>query len=71
MRVAARNPAVVPTPIEARALYLATRVSPGGARAVARLLKVDDLSDLMNRLIPEAVLGRLDRFLGKRLESED
>lgn len=68
VRVAARNPAVVPTPIEARALYLATRVSPGGARAAARLLKVDDLSDLMNRLIPEALLGRLDRFLAKRLD---
>ncbi|MFB8276239.1 SDR family NAD(P)-dependent oxidoreductase [Nocardia colli] len=70
VRVAARNPAVVPTPIEARALYLATRVSPGGARLAARLLKVDDLSDLMNRLVPAAVLGRMDRFLDKRLGSK-
>ncbi|MFI9507403.1 SDR family NAD(P)-dependent oxidoreductase [Nocardia sp. NPDC052566] len=69
VRVAARNPAVVPTPIEARALYLATRISPGGARLVARVLKVDDLSDLMNRLVPDAVLGRLDTFLEKRLKS--
>ncbi|WP_433660604.1 SDR family NAD(P)-dependent oxidoreductase [Nocardia sp. CA-128927] len=71
VRVAARNPAVVPTPIEARALYLATRVSPGGARLAARFMKVDDLSDLMNRLVPGAVLGRLDHFLEKRLGSKN
>ncbi|MFG1790637.1 SDR family NAD(P)-dependent oxidoreductase [Nocardia altamirensis] len=67
VRVAARNPAVVPTPIEARAVYLATRISPSAARLVARFLKVDDLSDLLNRLVPEAVLGKLDDFLEHRL----
>ncbi|NNH70943.1 SDR family NAD(P)-dependent oxidoreductase [Nocardia uniformis] len=67
VRVAARNPAVVPTPIEARAIYLATRVSPGGVRLAARILKSDNVTGLRNRLLPEKTLGRVDRFLERRL----
>ncbi|MEC3954052.1 SDR family NAD(P)-dependent oxidoreductase [Nocardia sp. CDC153] len=44
VRVAARNPAVVPTPIEARARYLATRVAPRGVRWAARVLRPDRLT---------------------------
>lgn len=68
VRVAARNPAVVPTPIEARALYLATRVSPGGARLAARAIRYDRLTGLRGRLLPSKVLGRIDAYLEKKLE---
>ncbi|MBL1078929.1 SDR family NAD(P)-dependent oxidoreductase [Nocardia sp. 2] len=67
VRVAARNPAVVPTPIEARALYLATRVSPGGARLAARVFQNDSITGLRGRVLPR-VLERVDAYLEKKLE---
>ncbi|MGV9409934.1 SDR family NAD(P)-dependent oxidoreductase [Nocardia sp. NPDC003693] len=51
VRIAARNPAVVPTPIEAGALYLANRVSPRVARRVARMLEPEPLARLRARRI--------------------
>ncbi|MEV6768502.1 SDR family NAD(P)-dependent oxidoreductase [Nocardia sp. NPDC051030] len=68
VRVAARNPAVVPTPIEARALYLATRVSPGGARLAARFLKPHRLTGLRATVTRPGVLTRIDDYLAKKLE---
>ncbi|GAB4584814.1 SDR family NAD(P)-dependent oxidoreductase [Nocardia sp. IFM 10818] len=68
VRVAARNPAVVPTPIEARALYLATRVSPGGARLAARVFQSDKLTGLRGRLLPRGALRRIDAYLEQKLE---
>ncbi|WP_330179362.1 SDR family NAD(P)-dependent oxidoreductase [Nocardia sp. NBC_01503] len=68
VRVAARNPAVVPTPIEARALYLAARVSPGSARLAARVIKPDRLTGLRARLARPAVLSRIDDYLARKLE---
>ncbi|WP_067573098.1 SDR family NAD(P)-dependent oxidoreductase [Nocardia acidivorans] len=65
---AARNPAVVPTPIEARALYLAIRVSPGGARLAARVIKPDRLTGLRARLSRPVVLSRIDDTLARKLE---
>ncbi|WP_327145066.1 SDR family NAD(P)-dependent oxidoreductase [Nocardia sp. NBC_01327] len=71
VRVAARNPAVVPTPIEARALYLATRVSPGGARLAARVLRPDRLTGLRARVTRPSVLTRVDDYLARKLEGPD
>lgn len=71
VRVAGRNPAVVPTPIEARALYLATRVSPSGARLAARVLQPDKLTGLRARLTRPAVLTRIDDYLARKLERLD
>lgn len=68
VRVAARNPAVVPTPIEARALYLATRVSPGGARLAARIFKPDRLTGMRARMVRRPVLTRIDDYLARKLE---
>ncbi|MGW4242350.1 SDR family NAD(P)-dependent oxidoreductase [Nocardia sp. NPDC004722] len=68
VRVAARNPAVVPTPIEARALYLATRVSPGGARLAARIFKPDRLTGLRARVTGRGVLTSMDDYLARKLE---
>ncbi|MFE3189651.1 SDR family NAD(P)-dependent oxidoreductase [Nocardia sp. NPDC059240] len=68
VRVAGRNPAVVPTPIEARALYLATRVSPGGARLAARIFKPDRLTGLRARVSSRGVLTRMDDYLARKLE---
>ncbi|MEU0544482.1 SDR family NAD(P)-dependent oxidoreductase [Nocardia sp. NPDC005978] len=67
VRVAARNPAVVPTPIEARALYLANRVSPGGARIAARVLEPERLTRLRARWSRPAALTRLDDYLARKL----
>ncbi|QLY29530.1 SDR family NAD(P)-dependent oxidoreductase [Nocardia huaxiensis] len=67
VRVAARNPAVVPTPIEARALYVATRVSPGGARLAARFFQNDNITGLRGRVLPK-VLGRVDAYLDRKLD---
>ncbi|MFI1916960.1 SDR family NAD(P)-dependent oxidoreductase [Nocardia sp. NPDC020380] len=69
VRVASRNPAVVPTPIEARALYLATRVSPGGARLAARVLHPDRLTALRARLTRPGALSRIDDYLARKLEN--
>ncbi|GAB2552078.1 SDR family NAD(P)-dependent oxidoreductase [Nocardia heshunensis] len=68
VRVAARNPAVVPTPIEARAHYLATRISPGGARLAARILEPDRLVGLRARVSSRGVLTRMDDYLARKLE---
>ncbi|MVU77008.1 SDR family NAD(P)-dependent oxidoreductase [Nocardia sp. ET3-3] len=68
VRVAARNPAVVPTRIEARALYLATRVSPGGARLAARVLEPEKLTGLRARVTRRGVLTRIDDYLARKLE---
>ncbi|MET9486859.1 SDR family NAD(P)-dependent oxidoreductase [Nocardia sp. NPDC006630] len=71
VRAAARNPAVVSTPIEARALYLATRVSPGGARLAARVLRPDRLTGLRTRVPRPSVLTRIDDYLARKLEGPD
>ncbi|WP_067700415.1 SDR family NAD(P)-dependent oxidoreductase [Nocardia jejuensis] len=67
VRVAGRNPAVVPTPVEARALFLATRISPGGARLAARVLQADRLTGLRARLTRPAALRRIDEYLAERM----
>ncbi|UGT42445.1 SDR family NAD(P)-dependent oxidoreductase [Nocardia yamanashiensis] len=68
VRVAARNPAVVPTPIEARAWYLASRVSPGGTRLAARVLKPHRLTGFREKVTRQAVLTRIDDYLARKLE---
>lgn len=63
-----RAPAVLPAPIEARALYFGTRMSPGAARLAARLMRADLLESLADR-VPQRVIDRADRFLSKRVSS--
>lgn len=68
VRVAARNPAVVPTPFGARAQYLGSRVSPAGARLAARIGKRDSTTGLRSRFVRRAVLSRIDDYLARKLE---
>lgn len=61
-------PAVLPAPIEARALYFGTRMSPGAARFAARFMRADLLENLAG-FVPQRIMDRADAFLSKRVSS--
>ncbi|MFC9440078.1 SDR family NAD(P)-dependent oxidoreductase [Nocardia sp. NPDC057030] len=60
VRIAGRNPAIAPTPFEARIACAAGRVSPAGARLAARFMDIEGLLGTAERFVPDALLRRLD-----------
>lgn len=59
-----RAPAVLPAPVEARALYFGTRMSPAGTRLAARFMRADLLESMADR-VPRPVIDRVDKVLSK------
>jgi NAD(P)-dependent dehydrogenase (short-subunit alcohol dehydrogenase family) len=55
------NPAVRPVTIEARVGYLASRVSPGALRALARYVKADTASTVATRFVPRPILDWIEQ----------
>ncbi|WP_079767807.1 SDR family NAD(P)-dependent oxidoreductase [Mycobacteroides abscessus] len=60
VRIASRNPAVAPTPVESRIACASGRLSPGAARMAARMMDIDSLVALLDRVLPDSVIERLD-----------
>ncbi|MBL1075381.1 SDR family NAD(P)-dependent oxidoreductase [Nocardia sp. 2] len=60
VRIAARNPAIAPTPFESRIACTGGRVSPAGARLAARMMDIDSLVGLVDRILPASAVRRLD-----------
>lgn len=60
VRIAGRNPAIAPTPFESRLACTSARVSPAGARLAARMMDIDSLVGLVDRLLPATAVRKLD-----------
>ncbi|RDI42641.1 SDR family NAD(P)-dependent oxidoreductase [Nocardia mexicana] len=60
VRIAARNPAIAPTPIEARVVYLASRLSPAGARLASRFMDPGTMIELATRFAPDIAVRAVD-----------
>ncbi|MFI1915983.1 SDR family NAD(P)-dependent oxidoreductase [Nocardia sp. NPDC020380] len=60
VRIAGRNPAIAPTPFESRIACTSGRISPAGARLAARMMDIDSLVGLVDRLLPAAAVRKLD-----------
>ncbi|MFE6859455.1 SDR family NAD(P)-dependent oxidoreductase [Nocardia sp. NPDC057668] len=70
VRIAGRNPAIAVTPIEARLVCTAARISPAGARLAARFMDTRQLVELVTHYVPDAVLDRVDDTLARLLPAE-
>ncbi|MFE9575006.1 SDR family NAD(P)-dependent oxidoreductase [Nocardia sp. NPDC006044] len=71
VRIAGRNPAIAPTPFEARVACAASRVSPAGARLAARFMDIEGLLDTAERFVPDALLRRLDAAAARAVAARD
>ncbi|WP_405166793.1 SDR family NAD(P)-dependent oxidoreductase [Nocardia sp. NBC_01499] len=71
VRIAGHNPAVAPTPFEARLACAAGRISPGGARLAARFMDIEGLLGTAERFVPDAVLRLLDAAAARAVAARD
>ncbi|GAB2544241.1 SDR family NAD(P)-dependent oxidoreductase [Nocardia heshunensis] len=69
VRIAARNPAIAPTPFESRIACTSGRLSPAGARMAARMMDIDGLVGLVDRVLPAAVVRRLDEAAARAVSN--
>ncbi|MFJ4652102.1 SDR family NAD(P)-dependent oxidoreductase [Nocardia sp. NPDC088792] len=60
VRIAGHNPAIAPTPFESRIACTSARISPAGARLAARMMDIDSLVGLVDRLLPATAVRKLD-----------
>ncbi|WP_067546276.1 SDR family NAD(P)-dependent oxidoreductase [Nocardia crassostreae] len=60
VRIAARNPAIAPTPLESRVVITAARLSPTSARLASRLMDPNTLIRLTTRFAPDSALHLVD-----------
>lgn len=71
VRIAGRNPANAPTPFESRIACGAGRVSPSSARLAARLMDIDFMIGILDRVLPDAALERLDQAAALAVSKAD
>ncbi|MFF2554325.1 SDR family NAD(P)-dependent oxidoreductase [Nocardia sp. NPDC058058] len=60
VRIAGRNPAIAPTPFESRLACTSGRVSPAGARLAARMMDIDGLVGMVDRVLPTVLVQKLE-----------